>query len=159
MKDSVAAFSWITSELRKRGIPFAIVGGLAANAYGGSRPLNDIDIDVPDAALFTLARELDAYRSFGPEHSISECFDCQLLGFSYLGQEIELSGAESLMILDRSCNQWIPWPTDLTRIETRTVLGLAVPVMERGALIAYKKLARRETDLLDVSELERCYHN
>lgn len=157
MKDSVGALTWITNELRKRGIPFAIVGGLASNAYGVSRSLNDIDIDVPDAALPTLARDLDVYRTFGPERSISECFDCQLLGFSYGGQEIELSGAQSFTIYDRSCDRWTPWPTDLERVEIRTVLGLTVPVMERSALIAYKRLAGRETDLLDVSELERCY--
>jgi hypothetical protein len=159
MKDSVAALAWITNELTQRGIPFAVVGGLASNAYGGSRPLNDIDIDVPDAALSTLAQELEAYRTFGPDRSISECFDCQLLGFSYMGQEIELSGAESLLILDRSCSRWMPWPTDLRKIEERRVLGMTVPVMERSALIAYKELAGRETDLIDVSELRAGYNN
>lgn len=154
VKDAAAAFVWITGELTHRGIPFAIVGGLASNAYGGSRPLNDIDIDVPDAALPMLARELEAYRTFGPKRSVSECFDCQLLGVSYLGQEIELSGAESLLILDRSCNRWLPWPTDLQKIERRTIFGITMPVMARSALIAYKKLAGRETDLFDVSELE-----
>ena len=154
MKDSRAALAWITNELTRRSIPFAVVGGLATNAYGGGRPLNDIDIDVPEAALSILARELEAYRTFGPERSLSECFDCQLLGLSYLGQEIELSGAESFLIFDRSCNRWVPWPTDLRRVEERTVLGITVPVMERSALIAYKKMAGRETDLIDVSELE-----
>jgi hypothetical protein len=154
MKDPIAALAWITNELTNRGIPFAITGGLASNAYGGSRPLNDIDIDVPDAALPILARELSAHRTFGPERSISECFDCQLLGLSYLGQEIELSGAESLLILDRNSNRWIPWPTDLHKVELRTVLGLSAPVMERSVLVAYKKLAGRETDLIDVSELQ-----
>ena len=155
MKDSVSALAWITKELTDRGIPFAIVGGLASNAYGGSRPLNDIDIDVPDAVMPTLAQELAALRAFGPERSISECFDCQLLGFSYLGQEIELSGAESLLILDRSSNRWVPWPTDLRMIEIRTVLGLRLPVIERNALIAYKKMAGRDTDLIDVSEIQK----
>lgn len=159
MKDSAAALAWITNELKLRGIPFAVVGGLASNAYGGSRPLNDIDVDVPEAALSTLARELEAYRTFGPDRSISECFDCQLLGFSYMGQEIELSGAESLLILDRSCSRWMPWPTDLRKIEERRVLGMTVPVMERSALIAYKELAGRETDLIDVSELRAGYNN
>lgn len=159
MKDSVAALAWITNELTRLGVPFAVVGGLASNAYGGSRPLNDIDIDVPDATLSMLARELESYRTFGPERSVSECFDCQLLGFSYLGQEIELSGADSFLILDRSVNRWVPWPTDLQKIEKRSVLGLTVPVMQRSALIAYKRLVGRETDLIDVAELERGLNN
>jgi hypothetical protein len=155
MKNSRAALAWIVDQLKLRGIPFAIVGGLASNAYGGSRPLNDIDIDVPDSALPLLASELADYRTFGAERSVGECFDCQLLGLSYLGQEIELSGAESLLILDRTCNKWMAWPTDLERIEERAVLGIRVPVMDRNALIAYKQIAGRETDLIDVSELER----
>jgi hypothetical protein len=53
----------------------------------------------------------------------------------------------------------MPWPTDLRKIEERRVLGITVPVMKRSALIAYKELAGRETDLIDVSELRAGYNN
>ena len=33
MKDPQAAFHWIIGELQKRKIPFALVGGIAANAF------------------------------------------------------------------------------------------------------------------------------
>jgi hypothetical protein len=155
MRDSAAALAWIVGELERRGIPFALVGGIAANAYGTTRPLNDIDIDVPADCLPTLAQELEVYKSFGPEHFVSECFDCDLLGFSYKGQEIELSGAETMRIKDASTGAWLLWPTALSAVETRVVFGLAVPVMARRHLVAYKKLAGRDTDLMDVVELER----
>ena len=155
MKDSAAALKWIVEELEHRDIPFALVGGVAANAYGTTRPLNDIDIDVPEEFLPVLARELEPFKTFGPERSISDCFDCQLLGFSYKGQEIELSGAENLFIKDTSSKKWVSWPTDLSKVERRTILGLNVPVMARKQLIEYKRLAGRDTDLMDVSELEK----
>jgi hypothetical protein len=159
MKDSAAALKWIVEELELRDIPFALVGGVAANAYGTTRPLNDIDIDVTEEFLPVLARELEPFKTFGPERSISDCFDCQLLGFSYKGQEIELSGAEKLLIKDTSSKKWVSWPTDLSKVEKRTILGLNVPVMARKQLIEYKRLAGRDTDLMDVSELEKGYNN
>lgn len=156
-KSSVAALSWIISELNKRKIPFVIVGGLAANAYGATRALNDIDIDVPDKALPRLASELSAQLSFGPIRSVSECFDCQLVGFSYLGQEIELSGADSVLIKHFSGTDWLAWPTDLNALEIKEVLGLALPIMARDRLIAYKRITGRDTDLIDIAQLEQIY--
>ena len=95
MKNPQAAFHWIIGELQKRKIPFALVGGIAANAYGTTRALNDSDIDVPDNALIDLSQELKGHLAFGPENSVSDVFDCQLVGFKFCEQEIELSGAET----------------------------------------------------------------
>jgi hypothetical protein len=155
MRDSAAALRWIVQELERRSIPFALVGGIAANAYGTTRPLHDIDIDIPVASLSVLAKELEPYKTFGPERSVSECFECDLVGFSFAGQEIELSGAETFRIKDASTGEWRAWPTDLSAIERRIVFGISVPVMGQRELIAYKRLAGRETDLVDVAELER----
>lgn len=48
MNNPQAALHWIVGKLTSRNIPFAIVGGLAAIAYGSSRSLNDIDMDVEE---------------------------------------------------------------------------------------------------------------
>lgn len=42
------ALAWITNILKKYSIPFQITGGLAAILYGSKRPLEDIDIDIPE---------------------------------------------------------------------------------------------------------------
>lgn len=156
MKDPAAAFHWIVNQLQQRNIPFVLVGGLAANAYGTSRPLWDIDLDIPERFIPELAHELCDFLTFGPEHSIGEYCECQIVGFVYREQEIELSGAESLRIKDPSSQAWLPWPTDFSRVEYRPVFGITVPVMAREQFIAYKRLAGRNTDLLDVQELESC---
>ncbi len=155
MKNSPAALKWIVEELERRSIPFALVGGAASNAFGTTRPLNDIDIDVPAACLPALAKELEPFKTFGPERSTSECFDCDVLGFLFQGQEIELSGADTFRIKNVVTGEWLPWPTDLSAVERCVFFGLTVPVMNRKALIAYKRLAGRDTDLMDVVELER----
>lgn len=154
MKDSRRALAWIANILSERSIPFAVVGGLAANSYGSTRPLNDIDIDVPDVSLKGLAKELHQYVNFGPVRSVSECFDCELLGLLFEGQEIELSGADSLLIKNPVNQKWNHWPTDLAQIEMREVLGITVPVMGRKQLVAYKEIAARESDILDVEAIK-----
>lgn len=142
------------SNLSDARIQFLVVGGLAVNAYGGPRPLNDIDIDVPDAALGLLAERLRPFVSSGPERLVEDPFDCAFLSLTSLGQVIELSGADTFKIKDKSSREWIDWTTDLSASEWRTVLGATVPVMRRDKLIAYKQAAGRDTDLQDVAFLQ-----
>ena len=153
-RDSKAALSWIIDALTTRGIPFALVGGVAANAYGSTRALNDIDIDVPDGAIPLLASDLKEHISFGPVQHESAQFRCLLLGFIFQGQEIELSGAHSMQLCDRSNGSWITFPTDLKAVEYREILGIQAPVMNRKALCDYKRIVARETDLEDVAQIE-----
>ena len=45
------AFRWIVGLLEELAIPFLLVGGLAARAYGASRELADIDFYAPGNRL------------------------------------------------------------------------------------------------------------
>lgn len=154
MRDSVGALAWIVSELMQRQIPFAVVGGLAVRAYGGQRALSDIDIDVPDAAILPLSRALEAYVTAGPKRLVEDPYDCLFLELSFAEQEIELTGADTFRIRDSRSGDWRDWPTDLSAVEQRIVLGMRVPVLERSTLIAYKQIAGRPVDLADVAFLE-----
>lgn len=60
MRDTKAALAWITGILKSSQVPFQISGGLAANVYGATRELADIDIDLPDEK-FDLVRDFQQH--------------------------------------------------------------------------------------------------
>jgi hypothetical protein len=89
MRDSKLAFDWITSLLEDMGHPYVVVGGLAANVFGGKRPLNDIDLDVPRGALKQIAESASPYITFGPARYRDQQFDIKLLSLRYANQDKE----------------------------------------------------------------------
>jgi len=54
MRDTAAALAWLVSH----DIPFQAVGGLAAQAHGASRPLNDLDFYIPIQRIEEVAPDL-----------------------------------------------------------------------------------------------------
>ena len=52
------ALEWIEDKFRKYDTPRLYCGGLAVKAYGGTRPLNDIDVFVPDVTFWPLVEAL-----------------------------------------------------------------------------------------------------
>jgi hypothetical protein len=68
----------------------------------------------------------------------------------YQGQDIDLSGADSVKLRDRHSGDWLDSPSSLAGAEYREVLRLTVPVVSKPALIAYKKIIARDVDLIDI---------
>ncbi len=154
MKDTKAALIWITDILTKHQIPFQITGGLAAIAYGAFRPLEDIDIDIPDDKFNLLEGEVRNYIVYGPTRFKSEKWDLLLMTLNYQGQDIDLSGADQTSIFDDKTNQWIKVIEDLPNATIKTVFELQLPVIPYEKLINYKKILSREVDLIDIQQLE-----
>lgn len=153
MRDSEAVFRWIVSLLQEQQADFAIVGGLAANAYGTKRDLADIDIDVPKRVFDGLVPLVNEYIEFGPARYCDDEFDIELMTLNYGGQQIDLTVAETIRLCDKSSNQWKSHPTDLSAVTRMEIFGVAVPVMNKILLIEYKKLIARDTDIQDLVEL------
>jgi hypothetical protein len=148
------AFGWICSILRDRSIPFVCTGGLAARVYGSTRPLFDIDIDIPEDRFAELIPLVQKYRVSGPERFRDEVFDIYLLTLEYEGQLIDITGGESVRLFDMAEQAWKPDPTDFVNVEVAQVFGLSVPIVRKETLIRYKKWIARSTDLQDVAEIE-----
>ena len=72
------ALHWIVGILRRREIKYQVVGGLAVPAYGGTRPLLDIDRYVPGERLEEIAQDAGTYLTFAPKYEISESWDITL---------------------------------------------------------------------------------
>ena len=63
-----AALIWITGILNSHHVPFQISRGLAARVYGATRPVADIDIDIPEEAFDLLKEDVAKFIIYGPEH-------------------------------------------------------------------------------------------
>src|SRR5579872_4658946 len=154
MKNVKSALVWITDILKKHHIPFQITGGLAAITYGANRPLEDIDIDIPDNQFDSIIDDVKSYIIFGPERFNSDKWDLMLMTLNYQGQEIDLSGADSTHIFNEKTNEWILLYEDLMTVSQKKIFDLDFPVISLKNLIYYKKILSREVDLIDVHQIE-----
>lgn len=75
MSNLKAALIWITDILKKHSVPFQITGGLAARAYGATRPIIDIDIDIPEDKFDIIKNEVSSFITYGPDQFKSKTWD------------------------------------------------------------------------------------
>ena len=155
MNNPQKALSWITNILWKQNIPFQVAGGLAMQAYGSSRDLYDIDIDIPEQHFETLKQEVLPFITFGPDYFKNECWDLFLMTLNYHGQEIDISGTDCIKIYNKKTGAWEKVMTNFSKINHIKLYDITLPVIGREELGAYKKLLARHVDLLDVEYLEK----
>jgi len=149
------ALIWITEIITKLGIPFQIAGGLAAKAYGSTRELADIDIDIPEEDFERIKKEVKSFITFGPANDKSESWDLMLMTLNYNGQIIDLSGAYNTKIYNKKDGTWVKLNTDFSKVNYLDIYGVRIPVIGCKELIAYKKILARPVDLIDVEYLEK----
>jgi hypothetical protein len=151
------ALRWIVSLLSQYAIPYQICGGLAAQAYGATRPLVDIDIyaALQERPHFDeLLRELQPYvvRAWGPHLSAS--WDITYLALNYLGVPIELAEATNHpRFYNHQEGRWEDQRIDFLASTAVSVYGVDVLVMPRDELLAYKAMLDRDVDRLDLAQL------
>jgi len=138
------ALDWILIILRKNNIDYQITGGLAANLYGSTRELHDIDLEVSDSDVNRLSEICSEYIVYGPERYVDEHFDLLLMTLKYRDQLIDVCGIDKMSI--KGFRQTVDL-NNAVDIGGYRVVGL-------GDLIAYKKLLGREVDLIDIGFLE-----
>lgn len=155
MRDTAAALAWIVALLTGRGVPFQVVGGLAARAYGATREVHDLDFYIPTASFRMIDDAIAPYLSRTPSHYRHAAWDVIFAQLVFAGQKIELGGAEGARFYDRSTETWIEQRIDFGRCEWREVFGTVIPVMPKEELIAYKSALDRPVDRRDLAELLR----
>jgi uncharacterized membrane protein YhaH (DUF805 family) len=149
------ALAWLSGLLADRGVRFAAVGGLAARAWGASRPLVDLDFFVsgedldrvePDISPFVV-RPLSTHRD---EHRELSC-----LRLEYGGIPIELAVSEGARYREAATGEWHVAEIAFARCPRRQVLGIPLPVLAREDLLRLKRRLDRAIDRADVAALER----
>lgn len=147
------ALEWIEAELRAVGTPRLYCGGLAVLAYGGTRPLNDIDLFVPAAHFQPLVDALAAYIRKPAVRQCEAGWELTYVQFVYDGVKIEIGSDDHPRIQDGASGEWVELGIDYDSAEQRSFAGCTIPVMARDQLIAYKRRLGREVDLIDVGQL------
>lgn len=152
-KPTEKAFHWIYQLLHKYQIPFQVTGGLAAHAYGATRPIEDIDLDIPDDKFSILAKETKPYICFGPAFYQDDAWELMLMTLDYHGQMIDFSGVSQVKIFNHQTRLWESLHTDLSHAEMKVIFGINVPVIAKSELIYYKKALSRPVDLIDLEQI------
>lgn len=154
MLKSRQALNWIIDFLEANQIPYLICGGLAAMAYGAKRPLNDIDLYVPEQHYQTVINFGREHTSFGPARWVDKHWDVEYVQFDYKGQKIEVGSDHDLKIYDAINNRWHKKHLDFHEYSQITVLGRQVHIMDKQTLIIYKSKLSREVDLVDIMQIK-----
>lgn len=148
------ALGWIVALLNRHGVPYQIVGGLAAQAYGATRPLVDIDLYIPLDQAGTALEEMRPYlvREPLPHRSIS--WDLIYLALEYEGVLIEIGDSSANpCFFNRIHQRWEKQEINYAASQPATLYGVDVQVMPRNELLRYKLMLDREVDNLDIDEL------
>ena len=151
---AAAALTWIVSTLNQHEVSYQVVGGLAALAYGGTRPLHDIDLYAPLSGRPGLLTELHPYTVWGPEHFQDAARDLVFMKIDFDGIRIEIGDS---VLHPRYFNayqhRWVDQRVDYDRSRRRIVLGVPVDVMPLADLLDYKRGLARPVDRQDIAEL------
>lgn len=146
------ALRWIVKILRKRHVSFQISGGLAAQLHGSSRPLVDIDIDIPQKKFDAILPDVKACLIFGPQRFKDKQWDLFLMTLNYKGQRIDIGSAEA-KIYNAMTKKWESNSINFKRSQRKKLYGLLVPIMRKEDLIKFKKMLDRPVDRKDLIEL------
>lgn len=150
-----AALQWISDLLKEQDIPFVVCGGLAAIAYGSTRPLNDIDLFVPRQHFQQVISAASDHISKPAKRGREEGWHLEYIQFMYEGTKVEVGNAEQAEIFDSDSSEWKTLAIDFSRVNDVEVLGVKVPVMKVEDLISYKKKLDRPVDREDIAQIKR----
>ncbi|HLI06454.1 MAG TPA: hypothetical protein VKV40_07795 [Ktedonobacteraceae bacterium] len=149
-----AALHWIVSLLNRHNIPYQIVGGLAAKAYGSTRPLVDIDIYAPMEQLRPALDEMRPYIVREPLPHHSESWKLIYMALEYHDIYIEIGNTSTNpRFYNRRDGCWEAQTINFANSTIMTLYDTQVAVMPRDELLAYKAMLQREVDYQDINEI------
>lgn len=148
------ALTWIVSLLNRHNVPYQIVGGLAAKAYGATRSLVDIDIYAPLDRAQAALEKMRPYivRELLPHRSAS--WDLTYMALEYHGIYIEIGDSTATpRFYNYRDQRWEDQVIDFASSHIMMLYGVEVAVMPKDELIRYKAMLDREVDHQDLREI------
>lgn len=151
---TINALRWVVEILNRHKVEYQVAGGLAAKLYGSPRDLKDIDIDMREKDFGLIMPDIAPYITFGPERFNDGKFDCELIALNYNGQDIDISGAETLRMSNKDRTKWISYPNFVFDTLDIDVEGIVIKVVHPKKLVEYKKELDGEHQQTDIQAVE-----
>lgn len=149
----LSALRFIMGVIDSVGITYQITGGLAGTIYGSEWPLHDIDIEVAQDGIETLAsvEAIQPYITSPLRQYEDEEFRLRMVNLTIDGILIDINQAEDIEI--NAQGNWIQIHTDLGRAREVHWQGLRLMVQPLEDIIEYKKLLGRKADVVDLTRI------
>lgn len=147
------ALRWIVSLFEEHGVPYQLVGGAAARAYGATRPIVDLDFYVPADGLARIRPTLEPFLTRGPLEHKDEDWWLTFARLVYARTPIELGVAEGARFRDHTRGTWEDADIDFEAGVRMKLNGVELDVMPRARLVSYKRKLGREVDRRDLNEM------
>ena len=157
----VKSLEWITGILEEEKIPYQISGGFAAHLYGAQRPVNDIDISIPEETFPRLYEKVKSYVSYGPKRSKDAKWDIYAMVLNYEGQEIDFGGSETTKIslkdpvTREDTDNWMDAPINFNKSVWLEFNGMKLPLEDPTSMAEYKRHLNGEHQEQDVEAIEK----
>lgn len=147
---TINALKWMVEILERKNILYQISGGFAAKIYGSTRPVNDIDFDIPEDRFKDVEKEVEPYIIKGPKQMNDGKWDLKIITLNYHGQEIDIGGAYEAKVSNKERTKWIPIPVDFSKVHKKEVEGIIISVVSPEDLISYKQFLDGEHQVIDI---------
>ena len=148
------ALTWIVTLLNDHQVPYQVVGGLAAQAYGASRPLVDIDLYIAFDQAQLVLDAMKPYLTRAPAPHRSAAWDLVYLAMEYQDVQIEIGDSSTdARFYNRIDQRWEAQVIDYTASQIVRLYGVDVAMMPKAELLRYKRMLDREVDHLDLQQI------
>jgi len=148
-----AALRWVCGLLDASGIPFQLIGDVAAAAHGATRSIRSVELCVPAEHVPALLKAAKEHVVDYPWRRMDEAWDRAALSLSHDGTTIDVCIAEAARFKEAATGAWRNADLNTTASVILKVLEVAAPVMPRAQLLAQMRLLDRETDRRDIRDI------
>ncbi len=152
--DLPLALAWLVDLFERHAVPYQVVGGLAARAYGATRPVVDVDLYMPFEQAQSLLAEIQPFIVRPPLPHKSDSWDLVYLALEYHDVYIEIGDSSTHpRFFNRLDGCWEDQRLDYGASVTANLFEVEVKVMPREELARYKRMLDRDVDHLDLAEM------
>lgn len=148
--------------LEKFGFRWAITGGFACYAYGLSRPLTDIDIDIE------IGKDMDAFKEFMEslggyitqplEHFVDENYDNYNFEATIEGVVVDICPMAEMNVFNKETSAYENfYKNGFPAVDVADFFGLKLPLLAKELIIKNKEMLvfQRDSDRADIEGLRR----